>query len=119
MIKENWLNDELFCDDKKKPPSENQKVALKYWVYFTYACFLPKSITIGVEIHNEEYVPITRPINNAKINPRILSPPKMKTTSNTKNTVNEVKIVRLNVLFKAKLIKVLRSSPYKSSYHLS
>ena len=63
--------------------------------------FLSKSTTIGVEIHNDEYVPITRPINKAKINPLILSPPKIKITNKTKNTVNDVKIVRLNVLFKA------------------
>ena len=42
-----------------------------------------------------------RPINKAKINPLMLSPPKMKITNNTKNTVNDVKIVRLNVLFNA------------------
>ncbi len=69
--------------------------------YFIYYFLLSKSTTIGVEIHNEEYVPMIRPINKAKMKPRILSPPKMKITNNTKNTVNDVKMVRLNVLFNA------------------
>ncbi|MNY07265.1 hypothetical protein D3C86_1400620 [compost metagenome] len=71
----------------------------------------PKSNTIGVEIHNDEYVPIIRPINKANINPLMLAPPKIKITNNTKNTVNEVKIVRLKVLFNAKLISVSLSFP--------
>src|ERR1035437_2035544 len=67
--------------------------------YFFASFPLSKSITSGVAIQMDEYVPITIPINNANENPRIVSPPKMKIANNTKKIVNEVLIVRLNVLF--------------------
>ena len=54
-------------------------------------------------MNSEEYVPTTTPIISANINPRITSPPNKKITSKTKNVVNEVFMVRLNVLFKAAL----------------
>jgi hypothetical protein len=69
-----------------------------------YSFFLSKSITIGVAIAIEEYVPNTIPTSNAKVNPLITSPPKINNTSVTIKTVNEVMMVRFNVLFNASLI---------------
>ena len=49
-------------------------------------------------MNSEEYVPTTTPISNAKVNPRITSPPKRKMDSKTKNVLNDVLNVRLRVL---------------------
>ena len=49
------------------------------------------------------------PINRAKVNPRITSPPKRKMASNTKKVLSEVLNVRLRVLFRAVLKISLRS----------
>ena len=48
----------------------------------------------------EEQVPITTPRIMAKAKLRILSPPKKKIHNNTTNVVNEVLMVRVNVVFK-------------------
>ena len=64
---------------------------------------------LGVAIKIELYVPMTTPIIRAKINPLILSPPKLKMVNRTTNVESEVLMVRESVLFKASLINVLSS----------
>ena len=71
--------------------------------------FLLKSITIGVAMKMELYVPTTTPTIKAKMKPLMLSPPNMKMVSNTTKVESEVLIVRLSVLFKAILNTSLRS----------
>ena len=56
---------------------------------------------LGVAIKIELYVPTTTPIIKAKINPLILSPPKLKIVNRTTNVESEVLIVRESVLFKS------------------
>ena len=58
-----------------------------------------KSIKIGVATHNEEYVPIITPTNNANKNPFIAAPPKMNMIKTTTNKIIDVLNVLLNVVF--------------------
>ena len=59
----------------------------------------------GAAMKMEEQVPITTPRIMAKAKLRILSPPKKKIHNNTTNVVNEVLMVRVNVVFKESLNK--------------
>ena len=56
------------------------------------------SSIIGDATNSEEYVPTTTPTIRANINPLITSPPNRKITNRTKNVVNDVLTVLLNVL---------------------
>ena len=78
------------------------------------ALFLPKSTNIGAATKMEEYVPVITPINIAKANPLVTSPPKMKRMRSVKNTVNDVITVRLSVSFIALLIILVLSDPFIS-----
>ena len=59
----------------------------------------------GAAMKMEEQVPITTPRIMAKAKLRMLSPPKKKIHNNTTNVVNEVLMVRVNVVFKESLNK--------------
>ena len=59
----------------------------------------------GAAMKMEEQVPITTPRIMAKAKLRILSPPKKKIHNNTTNVVNEVLMVRVNVVFQESLNK--------------
>ena len=52
------------------------------------------------------------PINIANANPLVTSPPKMNKIKITKNTVNEVITVRLNVSLIARLMMLALSEPF-------
>ena len=67
------------------------------------------STVIGEAINTEEYVPIKIPNNMAKINPRIVSPPKINIESNVRITVAVVLNVRPNISFTDRLINDILS----------
>jgi len=67
------------------------------------------STVIGEAINTEEYVPMKIPNNIAKINPRIVSPPKINMASKVSITVAVVLNVRPNISFTDKLISDILS----------
>ena len=78
--------------------------SLNYIYFFATGALIidfVKSITEGVAIHIEEYVPTTTPTSKANENPLIDSPPKINIVNRTKNVDKEVLRVLERVLFRA------------------
>jgi hypothetical protein len=103
MIYEHYTFKKPRVDHKTKKPPRRMVLLIKTVKSYAFNR-LEKSIRIGVATHNEEYVPIITPTNNANKNPLIEGPPKINMINTTTNKIMEVLNVRLRVVFKDRLM---------------